>query len=167
VSHQRVHQSLLVVQFAPDLADSVLAGATPLNDAYAEARRRKDAAETDEAKFARLRDADPDLAEKVSEGDLTLVGALAELQERHRQEEERLREELEYRQRLSRSLDNAMRTLDPMNIDPAEMARHFADQAEGSLLAEGAEFTPGRVRRVVKMLEQYADLLENTNTDED
>lgn len=166
VSKARVVQASTVCDFAPDLADAVLAGVTPLNDAYAEARRRKEAAETDEAKFARLRDADADLADKVSEGDLTLVGALAELQERHRQEEERLREELEYRQRLSLRLDQMLIELDPMNVDPNDFARHFAEQSDASFLAGGAKFTPERARTAAQTLLKYADFLEKMNTNE-
>jgi hypothetical protein len=41
VSHARVVQASTVLQFAPELADEVMSGATPLDTAYAEATRRK------------------------------------------------------------------------------------------------------------------------------
>lgn len=53
VNRERVRQANTVIDFAPDLADGVLAGSLPLNEASAEARKRKEAKETDEAKFSR------------------------------------------------------------------------------------------------------------------
>ena len=52
-SPARLAQASTVLQYAPDLADAVLAGATPLDTAYAEARRRKDAASSVEAQMTR------------------------------------------------------------------------------------------------------------------
>ena len=40
ISQARVFQADIVLRFAPELADQVLAGELPLNDAYAEARGR-------------------------------------------------------------------------------------------------------------------------------
>jgi hypothetical protein len=48
----RISQADTVLQFAPELADEVLSGATPLDKAYATAR--KQAASGTEAKMARL-----------------------------------------------------------------------------------------------------------------
>jgi hypothetical protein len=41
VSHTFVHHADTVIQYAPDLIESVTVGTTPLNEAYDEARRRK------------------------------------------------------------------------------------------------------------------------------
>ena len=79
VSKARVVQAAIVIDYAPDLADSVLAGATPLNDAYAEARRRKDAAESEEAKFARLQEQAPDIAAMVQAASQGVANAEAAL----------------------------------------------------------------------------------------
>ena len=43
-----------ILEYAPDLADSVVAGIMPLNEAYEEAQRRKKELQSDEAKLARL-----------------------------------------------------------------------------------------------------------------
>jgi hypothetical protein len=45
----------IVLEYAPELADSVIAGAMLLNEAYAEAQKRKEAKQSDEFKIARLR----------------------------------------------------------------------------------------------------------------
>jgi ParB/RepB/Spo0J family partition protein len=82
ISHARVVQAGLVIQFAPDLADSVLSGAASLDAAYQTAQQRKHASEGEEARFARLKAASPELATEVAEGRLTLQGAEAEWAER-------------------------------------------------------------------------------------
>ena len=48
VSKARVVQALLVLEYASDLADGVLSGAKPLNEAYEEAQRWKAEAESEE-----------------------------------------------------------------------------------------------------------------------
>lgn len=71
-----------VLQHAPDLVDPVIAGAMGLNEAYAVAQENKSKANSAEVQLARLREEDPQLAERVVEGDLTLAGAWAERTER-------------------------------------------------------------------------------------
>ena len=53
VSHQRVHQASTVIDNAPELADQVMAGTVQLNEAYAEARQRKEATENREEQAGR------------------------------------------------------------------------------------------------------------------
>lgn len=77
-SRSRIEYAKTVIEFAPDLADAVVAGATGLDEAYRIARERKTAADSVEAQLARLRAEDPELAAKVVEGELTLPGAWAE-----------------------------------------------------------------------------------------
>jgi hypothetical protein len=71
-----------VLQHAPDLVDPVINGAMGLDEAYAIARENKARATSAEAQLARLREQDPELADRVVEGGLTLAGALAERTER-------------------------------------------------------------------------------------
>jgi hypothetical protein len=78
LSAQRVSAASVVLEHAPGLADAVIAGALGLDEAYAKAREIKTAAESDEARLAQLRAEAPDLADKVTDGELTLAGALAE-----------------------------------------------------------------------------------------
>src|SRR5258708_4749494 len=82
----RVAYASTVLEFAPDLADAVTAGAAGLDEAYKIARDRKTAADSAEAQLERLRAEDPDLADKVVQGDLTLAGAWAERREREKAE---------------------------------------------------------------------------------
>jgi hypothetical protein len=41
-SQQRISQANVVLKYRPDLADDVIAGILPLNDAYAQAKARKE-----------------------------------------------------------------------------------------------------------------------------
>jgi hypothetical protein len=84
VSKTRIAQAEAVLQFAPDLADSVLAGAMPLDAAYQTATRRKQDSMGTESQLQRLREAAPDLADLVTEERLMLAGARAEADERGR-----------------------------------------------------------------------------------
>lgn len=68
----------MVLQHAPHLVDPVIAGAMGLNEAYATAQENKAKANSAEVQLARLREEDPELADRVVEGDLTLAGAWAE-----------------------------------------------------------------------------------------
>ncbi|MFK0121189.1 ParB N-terminal domain-containing protein [Streptomyces sp. NPDC090994] len=72
----------IVLQHAPDLVDPVISGATGLNEAYAVAKENKAKANSAEVQLARLRKEDPELADRVTEGHLTLAGAWAERTER-------------------------------------------------------------------------------------
>jgi ParB-like chromosome segregation protein Spo0J len=79
VAKGRLSEARTVLHFAPELADQVLAGKLPLNDAYAEARARKAAAETRDEKMERLKKEAPDLADLAG---MTLDQALDKLRER-------------------------------------------------------------------------------------
>ena len=79
VSQQRISQANVVLDHASELADAVLAGAKPLDEASEEARRRKSAASSEIARMERLREAAPDLADQVTEERLGLTEAVAAL----------------------------------------------------------------------------------------
>ncbi|WP_435059126.1 ParB N-terminal domain-containing protein [Streptomyces sp. bgisy060] len=82
----RVGQARTVLRHAPDLVDRVISGAVSLDDAYKTARETKAQADSAESQLARLRAEDPQLADRVVEGNLTIQGAWAE--RKARQEEE-------------------------------------------------------------------------------
>ncbi|MFB7950287.1 ParB/RepB/Spo0J family partition protein [Kitasatospora phosalacinea] len=86
VSGSRISQALTVLCHAPDLVDPVISGAIGLNEAYKSARETKAQADSVEAQLARLRMEDPELADRVVDGDLTLRGAWAERKERAEEE---------------------------------------------------------------------------------
>ncbi len=77
-----VSQANAVLRFAPDLIDSVMAGATPLNDAYKAAQDRKKAADTVEARMAQIRNEAPDLAALIDEDRVTFADAWKLLEQR-------------------------------------------------------------------------------------
>lgn len=89
ISPSRIAYASTVLQYAPELADAVVAGTAGLNDAYQTARERKTAADSDESQLARLREEDPELADRVveSEGKWSLAAAWAELKERRKLQE--------------------------------------------------------------------------------
>ncbi|KUN02148.1 plasmid replication/partition related protein [Streptomyces yokosukanensis] len=82
ISRGFVGKANVVLQHAPDLVDPVISGATGLNEAYATAQENKAKANSAEVQLARLREEDPELADRVVEGHLTLAGAWAERTER-------------------------------------------------------------------------------------
>ena len=87
VSKARITQAAAVLEHAANLADAVVAGAMSLDEAYKFARENKEKAEGVEAQLARLRAEDPELADKVVEGELTLAGAWAERKARAAEDE--------------------------------------------------------------------------------
>ncbi|MFD4316427.1 ParB/RepB/Spo0J family partition protein [Streptomyces sp. NPDC058548] len=74
----RIGQARTVLRHAPDLVDGVISGAVSLDDAYKAAREAKAQADSAESQLARLRVEDPQLADRVVEGELTVQGAWAE-----------------------------------------------------------------------------------------
>ncbi|WRZ87383.1 ParB N-terminal domain-containing protein [Streptomyces sp. NBC_01022] len=80
-----------VLQHAPDLVDPVINGAIGLNEAYAKAQENKAKANSAETQLAKLREEDPELANRVAEGELSLAGAWAERRERVEEEKRQRR----------------------------------------------------------------------------
>ncbi|MFC9327928.1 ParB N-terminal domain-containing protein [Kitasatospora sp. NPDC057015] len=91
VSLGRLGQAMTVVRHAPGLVDQVISGAVGLDEAYKTAREAKAQAESGESQLARLRAEDPELADKVVEGELSLPAAWAERKERAEEEVRRRR----------------------------------------------------------------------------
>jgi ParB-like chromosome segregation protein Spo0J len=92
----RIGQASTVIQHAPEMVDAVISGATSLDEAYAEARARKQAQADSEsvskqaiAKLHKLADVAPDLAEQVSEERMSLREAEAAYKERAEERRER------------------------------------------------------------------------------
>ncbi len=86
-----VSKANVVLQHAPDHVDPVISGATGLNEAYAVAQENKAKANSAEVQLARLRKEDPELADRVVEGSLTLAGAWAERTERSEEDKRQRR----------------------------------------------------------------------------
>jgi hypothetical protein len=73
----RVSEARLVIDYAPDLVDPIISGATALKSAVEEARRRKADRENVDQRMADLDAGAPDLAALVANGTLSLADALA------------------------------------------------------------------------------------------
>jgi hypothetical protein len=80
-----ISRARTVLSHAPDLASSVLAGTLSIDNAFEEALIRKGRAETHESRFNALKEAAPELAELVVEGQLNLEEAEAAYDERLKQ----------------------------------------------------------------------------------
>lgn len=70
-----VSQARTVLRWLPEIADLVMAGSKPLNDAYQDAQRLKEQAEAEPPRLERLRGRAPELAELVDEGRMRLTEA--------------------------------------------------------------------------------------------
>lgn len=85
ISKSRVSQANVILKHASDLVDAVIAGTTALDKAYDTAQERKRQADSVVARLGRLREAAPDLAEKVDDESIPLAEAEAALREREKQ----------------------------------------------------------------------------------
>jgi len=81
-SVERLKQARSVLRHSRTMAESVLKGIIPLDDALATVKREEQYQQGDEAKLARLQQAAPDLADQVNEERLKINEAIAALQAR-------------------------------------------------------------------------------------
>jgi hypothetical protein len=103
VSASRVSQAHTVLKHADDLADPVMAGVFSLDDAYAEAKRRKKERDDAVTSLDHLHDVAPDLAVLVGEEKLPLRDALAAYEQRRRDAAEAAAQERAEAEDLTRS----------------------------------------------------------------
>ncbi|MFE0055312.1 ParB/RepB/Spo0J family partition protein [Streptomyces sp. NPDC059003] len=119
ISLGTVGKANVVLQHAPDLVDPVISGATGLNEAYAIAQENKAKANSAEVQLARLREEDPELADRVVEGALTLTGAWAERTERLEEDKRQRRVATRFLDELVPPLAQARGTRTFNRYDPA------------------------------------------------
>jgi ParB-like nuclease domain len=103
VSTEYVSHARTVLRWVPELADLVMAGTKPLNEAYAEAQRLKEQADAEPQRLARLRGRASDLADLVDEGRMTLIeaeSAYLTRQEDHRRQRQAVLDTLDGLERL-------------------------------------------------------------------
>jgi len=86
ISASLLSQGLLVRQHAADLAQSIIIGLTPLHVAYEQAKARKKAAEWLTDGLRLLREAAPDLATRVTDGEIDIEQGRKMLEDRLRAE---------------------------------------------------------------------------------
>jgi len=120
VSRQYVSWARTVLKYADGHRHAVIAGAMPLREAYETALDSKRKSEGREAQLAALRAADPVLADKVVEGELTLAGAFAEQKARAAQRESERRAGIA-------NLRSVLTYLVSTSIPPADLAADYAD----------------------------------------
>jgi hypothetical protein len=121
VAQAYVAKASIVLEFAPDLADQVIAGNKSLNEAYTEAQKRKEDSQTDESRIARLRKEAPDLADQIAEEKLTITEAIGALNARDAERCEQEIQEREAKTRATRLFAATVALFDPrmMNADQA------------------------------------------------
>ena len=83
-----LRQARTVLRHSLPLAQRVVAGSVFLDAAYTEAKQAEAALQSNEARLARLRKQDPELAAQVDEERLTIAAAEAEIAERARMDAE-------------------------------------------------------------------------------
>jgi len=115
-----VSRARTVREHTPELLASVISGAVGLREAYDKALVVKNAADSADAQLARLREAYPELANKVVEGELTLAGAQAEQRAREAQRESERRAGIA-------NLRSVLTYLVSTSIPPADLAADYAD----------------------------------------
>ena len=64
INKRRISEARTVLAYASNLSDGVLSGAVSLDEAYKEARQRKTDSESTETRLEKLRDINPQLADK-------------------------------------------------------------------------------------------------------
>ncbi|MGH3936444.1 MAG: ParB/RepB/Spo0J family partition protein [Pseudonocardiaceae bacterium] len=143
VDEKYMRMAYEVLDNAPDLADAVVAGSLALNNAYEEARKRKQAAESTEAQMASLRSTAPDLADQVTEERLTLAEALAALRAREAQRES------ERRAAIS-NLRSVLTYLTSTVLNPDDLAADYAD-AVGEFQQQQISYAAQTMTAIAKM----------------
>jgi ParB-like chromosome segregation protein Spo0J len=116
VTRSSVAKAVVVKEYAPELADVVLAGGS-LNDAYAEAQRRKREASSTVARIDRLRTEAVDLADQVDEERLSLEEAEAAARAR----QEKAEKEAEAIEEGRRAMASTVRRAIGVMANPATM----------------------------------------------
>jgi ParB/RepB/Spo0J family partition protein len=157
VSQSRISYAVVVLQYAPDLADAVLAGAESLDKAYAAAQSLKQsraeqqaAATRAQADLQRLHHEAPDLADLVAEERMTLSEALAAL--RQRQDEER-----QHRDVTRGLVWQVLQVLAPGGVSDGRAEQ--LDQITGGTLPDGAAISVAWLRDAAGVLNDWSNLM--------
>lgn len=149
VQASRISEALAVLEYE-DLDRAVTSGAMVLSEGYRIARERRTAADSTENQLAKLRAEDPELADKVVEGDLSLPGAFAELAERQRK---RADEQRDARALLSRVVEL---------LAPPNRTGGFVDTWASQLGEFDTELTE-LIKRAADAQTVLGDLIERTS----
>jgi hypothetical protein len=135
----------VVLEYAPEYVDGVIAGPSSLDVAYKEAQDRKAAANSKEQQMEKLRKEAPDLADQVVEERLKLNEAYVVLKER--KDEER-REQV----RSTELLRDIVLILDHRATDPKDYAETFINNFVPKFSTE--EITKERLTKCLSVLKE-------------
>lgn len=138
-----------ILDHAPDLADAVVTGGVSLHDAHKTAKRRKEDAQSAEAKLTKLAADHPDLAAKVRADELTLEGAIAEGRERVQQWNLTMRGGEEAARRITDDLALDVSAVVIATLAPRNTTAEWATPADLDL--------PALIDCVLKALDQLED----------
>jgi ParB/RepB/Spo0J family partition protein len=154
-----VSRAKTVLGYALELADAVLGGATPLNEAYAIALERKKEAESTEGKMIRLREEASDLADQVTEESLTLEEALGALRARRQAEERRLEEIRRQRDQANRKLAQIIVLLNPGGGTPEKEADDLVELIDRETVGKSVDISAEQMDRCIATLVAIRDRL--------
>ena len=157
IPRPRIVEADTVLDWAPDLADAVIAGAKPLSVAVETARAKKREAEELAAKMARLRADAPDLLALVDEGRMDVDDATAALGAR----EDKAQQEADQRAREQHA--ESVKRAQEIDIARAKAAALVADlQANVHAIRLGVEHGAEDLinKKMVADLREAIDLLE-------
>jgi hypothetical protein len=150
VSQGYVGHAAIVLQYCPDLAESVSRGDIALNEAYEKALTLKREAESDEGKMRRLRKQAPDLADQVTDEKLTLAEAIGALEARQYEEVQR-KENLNQQRKLSTGfLCDTINHFYSFTLSPEEKADRFLELFNEKYATE--EITSERLQNCADVL---------------
>ena len=171
LNRTRVVQASVVLSYAPELADAVLAGALSLDAAYETARQRKQATEAREQEEAnaraeqeraakeaqrtltKLQREAPEFADLVTEGTMTVSQAMAAFKQKQEEEQS-------HKRAISQNLATALVNLDPMRVGVEATARTFL-KADPQLAGYPADaFSAARIRNVIAVLNAWLEMIE-------
>ena len=142
VAQGYVNQATVVLQYAEELTDAVVSGATPLNDAYKVAQERKAAIQARETFLEEFRVNAPDLATSVLEERITLQEAVATLRER----QEQMRK---HREVTTRLFCQAILLFDPQASASEDLGRHLVQAIDPKL--SDVDLSPERLDRALEV----------------
>jgi ParB-like chromosome segregation protein Spo0J len=158
----RIAEAGVVLEWAPDLADSIVAGVRPLSSALEIARDRKHEASELKAKMDRLHNEAADLRGLVDEERMSVDDAIAALDAR----EEKARQEEEARASEEAQREHDQSVTRAREIEVARSAsQNIVTRVQADITAIVAGIQHGEPRladkRMVKQIREAIDLLEN------
>jgi ParB-like chromosome segregation protein Spo0J len=152
--NELLRQARTVLDHSKPLAESVLAGVKPLDLAYQEAARAKQAADSEAARLDRLREQAPDLADLVTEERFSLNEALAAA-------EQRRIEELDRQRAATSNLSRLYSSLHPRTASPSDYAEMMFSGINPKFWpTEGEALSPDGLKRCAAVLLATAEMLE-------